>query len=92
MSARANTRGTRDQGSASAGGRRRQIVDEMMDDYVSWREACAAVAVAYEDWKCSERRDKKLAFSVYVAALDREEQAAASYQRAVARVEMKLLR
>jgi hypothetical protein len=86
MRARANTRGTRDQGSASAGGRRRQIVDEMMDDYVSWREACAAVAVAYEDWKCAERRDKKLAFSVSVAALDREEQAAASYQRAVAQV------
>lgn len=86
MRARANTRGTRDQGSASAGGRRRQIVDELLDDYVSWREACAAVATAYENWKCAERQDKKLAFSVYVAALDREEQAAAAYQRAVAQV------
>jgi hypothetical protein len=86
MRARANGRGTRDQGSASARGRSRQIVDEMMDDYVSWREACAAVAVAYEDWKCAQRRDKKLASSVYVAALDREEQAAAAYQRAVAQV------
>ena len=43
---------------------------------MSWREACAAVAVSYENWKCSDRRDQKLAFSVYVAALDREEQAA----------------
>lgn len=58
----------------------------MMDDYVSWRDACAVVAVSYEHWKCSDRSNKKLAFSVYVAALDREEQAAAAYQRAVAQV------
>ncbi len=86
MRARANARGTRDRGSAFAGGRRRQYVDDMMDDYVSWREACTAVAVSYENWKCSDRTDKKLAFSVYVAALDREEQAAAAYHRAVVRV------
>jgi hypothetical protein len=86
MRARANNRGPRDRDLASAGGTRRQYVDEMMDDYVSWRDACAAVAVSYENWKCSDRPDKKLAFSVYVAALDREEQAATAYQRAVAQV------
>ena len=58
----------------------------MIDDYVSWREACAAVAVSYETWTCSDRPDEKLAFCVYVAALDREEQAAAAYQRALAQV------
>jgi hypothetical protein len=58
----------------------------MIDDYVSWHEACAAVAVSYENWRCSDRPDEKLAFSVYVAALDREEQAAAAYGRAVAQV------
>ena len=57
-----------------------------VDDYVSWRDACAAVAVSYESWKCSDRTDQKLAFSVYVAALDREEQAATAYERAVAEV------
>jgi hypothetical protein len=86
MRARANTRDTRDPGSAFVGVRSRQIVDEMMDDYVSWREACAAVAVSYENWRCSDRQDKKLAFSLYVAALDREELAAAAYQRSVAQV------
>jgi hypothetical protein len=86
MSARANARDTRDRDSAFAGERRRQYVNDMMDDYVSWRDACAAVAVSYEDWKCSDRRDKALAFSVYVAALDREEQAATAYERAVAQV------
>jgi hypothetical protein len=86
MRGQGNTWSTGDPGSAFAGGTRRQFVDEMMDDYVSWREACAAVAASYENWECSERRDKKLAFGVYVAALDREEQAAAAYQRAVAQV------
>jgi hypothetical protein len=76
----------RDQGSASAEVRRRQYVDELIDDYVSWREACASVAASYEKWRCSDRPDKKLAFSVYVAALDREEQAATAYERAVAQV------
>jgi hypothetical protein len=70
----------------AGGGGRREIVDEMIDDYVSWHEACAAVAVSYENWRCSDRPNEKLAFSVYVAALDREEQAAAAYQRAVAQV------
>lgn len=85
MKAHTHARGTHDGGSP-LGGRRRQYVDDMMDDYVSWRDACAAVAVSYEYWKCSDRTDEKLAFSVYVAALDREEQAAAAYQRAVVQV------
>ena len=86
MRARANARSTRDRGSGFAGGIRRRYVDEMMDDYVSWRDACGAVAVAYQNWKSSDRTDNKLAFSVYVAALDREEQAATAYERAVAQV------
>lgn len=86
MRGRAGTRGTRDEGSAVGEERRRRCVDELIDDYVSWREACAAVAVSYENWRCSDRPDKKLAFSGYVAALDREEQAATAYQLAVAQV------
>jgi hypothetical protein len=58
----------------------------MVPTRAGWRDACAAVAVSYEDWKCSDRPDEKLAFSVYVAALDREQQAAAAYQRAVVQV------
>jgi hypothetical protein len=86
MRGRADTRGTRDEGSAFAEERRRRCVDELIDDYVSWREACTAVAVSYENWRCSGRPDKKLAFSGYVAALDREEQAATAYQLALAQV------
>jgi hypothetical protein len=90
--ARRDTRATRDRSSAFAGGGRTEIVDEMIDDYVGWRRACAAVAVSYENWRCSDRPDEKLAFSVYVAALDREEQAAAAYQRGVAQVATALAR
>ena len=86
MSARDNTWGSGDQGPAFAAERRQQIVHEMTDDYVSWREACATVAAAYENWTCAALEDKKRAFSVYVAALDREEKAATAYQRAVAQV------
>ena len=86
MRARANARGTGDRGSAMADGRRRQYVDDMMDDYVSWRNACAAAAASYENWTCSGRADNKRAFSAYVAALDREEQAATAYRRAVEQV------
>jgi hypothetical protein len=81
MRARLDTRGTRNRSAAFAGGGRAEIVDEMIDDYVSWRGACAAVAVSYDNCRCSDPADEKLAFSAYVAALDREEQAAAAYQR-----------
>jgi hypothetical protein len=51
---------------------------------VNWREQCAAVASSYENWKRAESGDEALAVSAYVAALDREELAAASYQRLTA--------
>jgi hypothetical protein len=63
-----------------------KLVDAMIDHYVSWREECFAVALSYENWGDAERQDKKLAFSAYVAALDREEHAAATYQRLAERL------
>jgi hypothetical protein len=69
-------------GEASAAARKR-YVDELVDHYVSWREACAAVASAHADWKRAGRHEHKLAHSDYVAALDHEEDAATVYQRAV---------
>jgi hypothetical protein len=63
--------------------RRRQYEDALVDDYVSWREACRAVAEAYESWRCAERQRQTFAFGLYVSALDREEQAATAYEAAV---------
>jgi hypothetical protein len=63
-----------------------QLVDEMLEHYVDWREECAAVAWSYQSWGGAERRDKALAFSAYVAALDREELAAANYRRLIEQI------
>jgi hypothetical protein len=62
------------------------LVDEMIDGYVSWREACSAVDLAYENWNRSAREDGELAFTAYRAALDREEHAAATYQGLAERI------
>jgi hypothetical protein len=63
------------------------LVDALIGHHVSWREECAAVASSYENWNCAERGDEATAFSAYVAALDREELAAASYRRLIAEIE-----
>jgi hypothetical protein len=62
---------------------RRQYLDDIVDDYVSWREACGMVSAAYTNWQRAGREDQKLAYSEYVAALNCEEEAAMAYQRAV---------
>ena len=63
------------------------LIDALIRHYVSWREDCAALASSYENWTCAESGDEGLAFSAYVAALDREELAAASYRRLIAEIE-----
>ena len=62
------------------------LVDELMDLYISWREECDAVAASYENWSAAERRDNQLGFSAYLAAVDREEHAAATYRGLVERI------
>jgi hypothetical protein len=64
----------------------RLAVDELLEGYVSWREACGAVWLAYERWIGSDRGDRALAYAAYVAALDREERAARTYAHHTARV------
>jgi hypothetical protein len=81
--AQGNNRGA---ASVLRGMERRQYLDDMVDDYVSWREACAMVSAAYVHWSRAGRDDQKLAFSEYAAALNCEEEAATAYQRAVERV------
>jgi hypothetical protein len=63
-------------------------LDDLVDDYVSWREACGAVSDAYAHWQDAGRQERKLAFSEYVAALNCEEEAAMVYQQAVERLGM----
>jgi hypothetical protein len=56
------------------------LVDALIGVYVSWRKECSSVALSYTAWRRSERREKNVAFSAYVAALDREEAAAEAYR------------
>jgi hypothetical protein len=59
----------------------RWAVDDLLEGYVSWREECQAVRLAYQRWVNSTRAEGRLAYAGYVAALDREEHAARAYAR-----------
>lgn len=64
----------------------RWAIDQMLERYISWREECAAVRTAYQQWADSDRRERRLAYAGYLAALAREERAARTYASHVARV------
>ena len=55
-------------------------VDALFDTYLEWRDESKAVERAYERWTDSERAERRLAYAVYRAALDREEKAADVYE------------
>jgi hypothetical protein len=57
----------------------RWAIDDLLEGYVSWREACQAVWFTYERWIASDRGEQGLAYAAYLAALDREERAALTY-------------
>ncbi len=61
------------------------LVDEMLECYIVWREERGAVQDAYATWRAAPAADRDRTFHVYTAALDREEMAAEDYQRAVER-------
>ena len=63
-----------------------RLADEVIETYVSWREASVAVERSYADWYRTSRDDRRLAHAVHVAALDREERAAEAYREAVEHV------
>ena len=61
------------------------IVDEMIERYITWRERRTRVRNAYAAWRAAAAHDRDRAFHAYSAALDREQLAAEEYQRAVER-------
>jgi hypothetical protein len=60
---------------------RAQLVDAVMDAYVTWREQSAAVTATYEHWRCASPELRTTSYEAYADALDREERAASAYQR-----------
>jgi hypothetical protein len=69
---------------------RPQLIDDLMDMYVEWREACVALRTAYERWSSVRVAERRLAFASYQAALDWEEQASAIYADRVNQVAREL--
>jgi hypothetical protein len=55
---------------------RKRLVDELVEAYVAWREMCARVDQAYRSWASETEPGGGVAFGVYMATLDAEEQAA----------------
>ena len=59
--------------------------DELFEAYVAWREASAAVRVAYRAWACAKLADREVAFGGYLAALQQEGHAAGIYEECTER-------
>jgi hypothetical protein len=57
----------------------RASIDQFIETYVCWREACHGVWTAYERWLRAPRRDRRLAAAAYDAALEREARAAVDH-------------
>ncbi len=64
----------------------RWVIDDLLEGYVSRREACQSAWIAYERRMASDRGEHGLACAAYLAALDREERAARTYADHIARV------
>jgi hypothetical protein len=60
-----------------------ELSDALIDSYVSWRDESRAVAESYRAWSTAGRGELAVAFARYTAALEREEDAASDYRRAV---------
>jgi hypothetical protein len=66
---------------------RTRLVDKLVEAYVDWRETCVRVNDAYRFWASEAGPCGRVAFGLYVAALDAEEQAARVYAGFVRRAD-----
>jgi hypothetical protein len=66
--------------------RRRRLVKKAMDAYLSWREQCIVVRIAYSRWEAARASDSAVWWEVYSAALEREERACERYASLTRRI------
>jgi hypothetical protein len=64
---------------------RKRLIDKLVEAYVDWREACVRVDDAYRACARETGPWGAVAFGLYVATLDAEEQAADAYAGLVRR-------
>ncbi len=65
----------------------KQLVDTLIDAYVSWREACLRVSDAYRSWASETGPSAASPFECCMAALEQEERAAEVYAALVRRAD-----
>lgn len=70
----------------STAAREAQLANAQKSIYATWREASDGVAQAYRSWSVAPRGERWLAHAAYLAALEREEQAAHDYQDLVEQI------
>jgi hypothetical protein len=51
------------------------LVDDFMDAYLSWRQECEALRVAYRRWSTASTTDRAAEFARFSEKLEREERA-----------------
>jgi hypothetical protein len=66
--------------------RDKQLVDEAIEAYVAWREACVWLNDAYLAWSRQRGANADVTFGGYSAALDHEERTATCYASVLERV------
>jgi len=66
--------------------RDKRLVDEAIEAYVAWREACIWLNDAYLVWSRRRGSNGDVTFGGYTAALDHEERSAECYAHVVERV------
>lgn len=62
------------------------MLDDLVDNYVDWRECARDVTGAYARWSRAPGRERAARFAAYTATLDQEQAAAGAYARAVSNV------
>lgn len=60
-------------------------LDTLMDTYLRWCDESHAVAECYRHWHFAAGLERRITFDQYVAALDREEEAARVYRQVAER-------
>jgi hypothetical protein len=61
------------------------MADALLERYLLWRQATAAVTLTYRAWTHGPMSTRELAYADYCDALDEEELSAADYQECVRR-------
>lgn len=67
------------------GHERKRLLDALIDSHDSWQKQCAAVQSAYDRWLAG-RDESGVAFAIYRAELEFEEQAARAYRDSAKRL------